>query len=168
MSGELYYHHQDEQLSVTLLSDRVGKVRDHYRYSAFGEMLEGSESVENRIRYIGQQYDGISDRYYLRARYYNPVVGRFLQEDVYQGDGLNLYAYYGNDPVMYCDPSGYTSTGTGYTTAPVSRGGPDCSAPLVTKSGRPIRFKVYGQDHGPDIVVIMEPGGEGIITGYVK
>ena len=113
MGGELYYYHQDEQLSTALLTDHVGKVRDHYQYSAFGEMLEGSESVGNRIRYTGQQYDEISGQYYLRARYYNPVVGRFLQEDVYQGDGLNLYAYCGNNPVRYYDPSGYTSTGTG-------------------------------------------------------
>ena len=80
IGGELYYYHQDEQLSTALLSDHVGKVRDHYRYSALGEMLEGSESVGNRIRYTGQQYDEISDRYYLRARYYNPVVGRWRRE----------------------------------------------------------------------------------------
>ena len=105
MRGELYYYHQDEKLSTALLTDHVGKVGDHYRYSAFGEMLGGSESVGNRIRYTGQQYDEISGQYYLRARYYNPVVGRFLQEDVYQGDGLNLYAYCRNNPVMYYDPS---------------------------------------------------------------
>ena len=50
-----------------------------------------------------------SEQYYLRARYYNPVVGRFLQEDVYEGDGLNLYAYCGNNPVRYYDPGGYVS-----------------------------------------------------------
>ncbi|RKI98628.1 hypothetical protein D7X87_26540, partial [bacterium D16-54] len=33
------------------------------------------------------------EQYYLRARYYNPVIGRFMQEDTYRGDGLNLYAY---------------------------------------------------------------------------
>ena len=43
----------------------------------------------------------------MRARFYNPVVGRFTQEDVYRGDGLNLYAYCGNNPVVYYDPSGY-------------------------------------------------------------
>ena len=47
-------------------------------------------------------------QYYLRARYYNPVVGRFLQEDTYRGDGLNLYAYCANNPVMYYDPSGHS------------------------------------------------------------
>ncbi len=43
----------------------------------------------------------------MRARFYNPVIGRFTQEDVYRGDGLNLYAYCGNNPVRYYDPSGY-------------------------------------------------------------
>lgn len=51
-------------------------------------------------------YDTETEQYYLRARYYNPVLGRFMQEDTYQGDGLNLYAYCANNPVMYYDPSG--------------------------------------------------------------
>ncbi|MCI9602342.1 MAG: hypothetical protein HFI17_17930, partial [Lachnospiraceae bacterium] len=38
-------------------------------------------------------------------------LGRFLQEDVCQGDGLNLYAYCRNNPVVYYDPSGYGSAG---------------------------------------------------------
>ena len=69
--------------------------------------LETTEQLNNRIRYTGQQYDELTEQYYLRARYYNPVAGRFMQEDVYQGDGLNLYAYCGNNPVVYDDPSGY-------------------------------------------------------------
>ena len=107
MGSELYYYHQDEQLSTALLTDAGGRVRNYYQYDAFGGMLAGEEGVSNRIRYTGQQYDEISEQYYLRARYYNPVVGRFLQEDVYEGDGLNLYAYCGNNPVRYYDPSGY-------------------------------------------------------------
>lgn len=43
----------------------------------------------------------------MRTRFYNPIIGRFTQEDVYRGDGLNLYAYFGNNPVRYYDPSGY-------------------------------------------------------------
>ena len=66
----------------------------------------------------GQQYDELTEQYYLRARYYNPVAGRFMQEDVYQGDGLNLYAYCGNNPVVYDDPSGYASTSTGKACPP--------------------------------------------------
>ena len=86
-------------------------------YDAFGNVLEKAEQLSNRIRYTGQQYDSVTGQYYLRARYYNPVLGRFLQEDVYQGDGLNLYAYCDNNPVMYSDPSGYASATNNYATA---------------------------------------------------
>lgn len=52
------------------------------------------------------------EQYYLRDRYYNPVVGRFLQEDTYRGDGLNLYAYCANNPVVYYDSSGRSKCDT--------------------------------------------------------
>ncbi|MDE6232480.1 MAG: hypothetical protein K2M60_03925 [Lachnospiraceae bacterium] len=45
----------------------------------------------------------------LKSRYYNSVVARFTQEDTYQGDGLNLYAYCQNNPVGYYAPSGHNS-----------------------------------------------------------
>ena len=107
---ELSYYHRDEQLSTVFVTDGQGEIRNSYQYDAFGIPLETTEQLNNRIRYTGQQYDDVTGQYYLRARYYNPVAGRFMQEDVYQGDGLNLYAYCGNNPVVYYDPSGYAST----------------------------------------------------------
>ena len=104
---ELSYYHRDEQLSTALVTDEQRNVQNSYQYDAFGIPLETTEQLNNRIRYTGQQYDELTEQYYLRARYYNPVAGRFMQEDVYQGDGLNLYAYCGNNPVVYDDPSGY-------------------------------------------------------------
>ena len=105
-----YYYHPDEQLSTALITDETGTIKNQYRYDAFGAGLEVSEELPNRIRYTGQQYDEITEQYYLRARYYNPILGKFLQEDVCQGDGLNLYAYCRNNPVVYWDPSGYEVT----------------------------------------------------------
>ena len=104
---ELSYYHRDEQLSTVFVTDGQGEIRNSYQYDAFGMSLGTTEKLNNRIRYTGQQYDDVTGQYYLRARYYNPVAGRFMQEDVYQGDGLNLYAYCGNNPVVYDDPSGY-------------------------------------------------------------
>lgn len=104
---ELSYYHRDEQLSTVFVTDGQGEIRNSYQYDAFGIPLETTEQLNNRIRYTGQQYDDVTGQYYLRARYYNPVAGRFMQEDVYQGDGLNLYAYCENNPVVYDDPSGY-------------------------------------------------------------
>ena len=102
------YHsyHQDEQGSTAYITGEDGAVENSYVYDAFGNVLERKEGIRNDILYRGQQYDQEAGQYYLRARYYNPVIGRFIQEDTYRGDGLNLYAYCGNNPVMYYDPAG--------------------------------------------------------------
>ena len=110
---ELSYYHRDEQLSTALVTDGHRNVQNSYQYDAFGMSLGTTEKLNNRIRYTGQQYDELTEQYYLRARYYNPVAGRFMQEDVYQGDGLNLYAYCGNNPVVYDDPSGWSNQQNG-------------------------------------------------------
>ena len=65
------------------------------------------ETVENRFGFAGEMLDAVTGQYYLRARFYNPVIARFLSEDMYYGDGLNLYAYCHNNPVGYVDPSGH-------------------------------------------------------------
>ncbi|MCB2343289.1 AHH domain-containing protein [Clostridium estertheticum] len=107
-----YYYAQDEQGSTIFITDSNQSVRNEYCYDAFGNVLESNEDVHNRITYTGQQFDGITNQYYLRARFYNPVIGRFTQEDVYRGDGLNLYSYCGSNPVGYFDPSGYSRCGS--------------------------------------------------------
>ena len=117
---ELSYYHRDEQLSTVFITDGFGEIKNSYLYDAFGAELETNEQFSNRIRYTGQQYDELTEQYYLRARYYNPVLGRFMQEDVYQGDGLNLYAYCENNPVVYYDSSGYTTQAAQPTCPPTS------------------------------------------------
>ncbi len=114
--GKEGYHpcHLDEQNSTAYITGLDGEIKNSYQYDAFGNLQNRNITVRNRILYTGQQYDEITGQYYLRARFYHPAVGRFLQEDVYRGDGLNLYAYCANNPVVYYDPSGYKLSNTDY------------------------------------------------------
>ncbi|MBE6912597.1 MAG: RHS repeat-associated core domain-containing protein [Ruminococcaceae bacterium] len=77
-----------------------------YTYDAFGNHTETDwHDLDNPFRYSGEYYDEETGFIYLRARYYDPTIGRFISEDPIR-DGLNWYAYCNNNPVMYVDPSG--------------------------------------------------------------
>ena len=106
-AARTYYHYaSDEMGSTTHIVDEVGAIQNWYEYDAWGNITAKQEAIPNRYTYYGQQLDTITQQYYLRARFYNPVIGRFTQEDTYRGDGLNLYAYCANNPILYLDPSG--------------------------------------------------------------
>lgn len=108
-SEEREYHtyHTNEHGDVELILGGKGEIENQYQYDAFGRITKAEEFVGNRYTYVGEVYDSLTMQYYLRARYYNPQIARFTQEDEYRGDGLNLYAYCANNPVRYIDPSGY-------------------------------------------------------------
>ena len=109
-SARTYYHYaSDEMGSTTHIVDESGNVQNRYAYDAWGKIEVKEEAVPNRFTYYGQQIDPITQQYYLRARFYNPVIGRFTQEDTYRGDGLNLYAYCHSNPIYYTDPSGFST-----------------------------------------------------------
>jgi RHS repeat-associated protein len=105
-----YHYASDEQGSIIFITDEE-KICNKYDYDAWGNLTTCEEIIPNRYLYTGQQFDQITQQYYLRARYYNPVIARFTQEDIYRGDGLNLYTYCDNNPVIYYDPSGYACSG---------------------------------------------------------
>ncbi len=109
-SARTYYHYASDEMgrgSITHVTDEEGNLLNRYEYDAWGNLTAEEEQVSNRFKYTGEQFDPITQQYYLRARFYNPVLARFLQEDTYRGDGLNLYVYCANNPVIYVDPSGH-------------------------------------------------------------
>ncbi|WP_347401551.1 RHS repeat-associated core domain-containing protein [Clostridium beijerinckii] len=75
-----YFYTTDKQGNTLSITDKNQQVKNEYWYNVFGNVLEAQEEVHNRITYTGQQFDGITGQYYLRARFYNPVIGRFAQD----------------------------------------------------------------------------------------
>ena len=116
--GEAHYCLHNAHGDITKLVDSAGNVQNSYSYDAFGNTTSYTEKVENRFRYAGEQYDSIGKLYYLRARYYAPAMGRFINEDTYRGQiedpsTQNLYTYCLNNPIIYIDPSGHRVEGDG-------------------------------------------------------
>ena len=102
-----YSYITDEQGSLRYILNADRQTETCQEYSAFGEIIS-REGASSRLGYNSQMGDELTGLTYLRARYYNPATGRFTQEDVIYDDGFNLYAYCGSNPVIYCDPSGFT------------------------------------------------------------
>ncbi|MBW7474555.1 hypothetical protein K0T92_07340 [Paenibacillus oenotherae] len=91
----------------------VGSTRlNKYRYDIWGNLLEKQDSTSNPFLYSGEMWDSTTELQYLRARWYDPSVGRFMTEDTYEGQvdnplTLNLYTYVHNNPSRYNDPTGH-------------------------------------------------------------
>jgi len=111
----VYYYHFDGLGSVVALSDVNSVLVERYTYDVFGRptirdangVVIAESAFANPYLFTGRAYDAESGLYYYRARYYDYYTGRFLQPDpAGYTDGLNLYAYVGNNPLAYVDPFG--------------------------------------------------------------
>ena len=106
-----YYLYDRPGGNVTSIEDRLGKTRNRYKYGSFGEEVSSTEAHSNDFKYAGEQAESDTGLIYLRARYYDPEIGRFISRDPFSGymsvpESQNMYAYAHNNPLKFVDPSG--------------------------------------------------------------
>lgn len=105
--SQAYYYLTDAMRSVVAIADAAGQTLAAYSYKAFGKIASQTGSLADNQSFVGRELDPDSGLLYMRARYYDPVAGRFVSADPigYQG-GINLYTYASNNPVRLIDPFG--------------------------------------------------------------
>ena len=110
--GEWAYTLADGLGSVRQLADGRGYIVRRYDYSPFGQVVAAEGEWANPLQYTGEQWDADVGLLYLRARWYDPAVGRFTTPDPFPGfvffpQTQHAYVYVVNNPVKHTDPSGH-------------------------------------------------------------
>jgi len=118
-AGVDYHFHHDDLGNVMAATDGGGAVVERYDYGDYGEPMfsDGAglplaeSAIGNPYLFTGRRYDGETGLYYFRARYLDPVIGRFISRDPLGpwGDPANAgngLAYVGNNPWTHTDPMG--------------------------------------------------------------
>jgi RHS repeat-associated protein len=108
--GDIYCYHFDASANVVAMTDSGESVVNAYVYMPFGQIANEVEAVEQPFRFAAQfgVMTGQNGLYYMKARYYDAEVGRFISEDPlgFEGGDLNLYQYAHANPIMFMDPIG--------------------------------------------------------------
>ncbi|MDX1959242.1 MAG: RHS repeat-associated core domain-containing protein [Leptospiraceae bacterium] len=138
----MYFFHPDHLGSTVLVTDGYGNVvsggtfggKSNIIYKPYGEIdrVNSTGPDITRFKFTGQEEDKEVGLLYYKARYYDPMLGRFLSPDNYTqtGDvnGMNQYMYVGGSPLNYRDPTGNLCAGNYYALIGFAIGGPVFSA----------------------------------------
>jgi len=117
-----YYVHTNDIGSTTAITNQDGNIVERVSYDTFGmptftdyltdpqnPTVVANSVIGNDILFQGRRYDRETNLLYFRARYYDPIMGRFLSVDpIGYKDSMNLYQAFNNNPVNFVDPMGKT------------------------------------------------------------
>jgi RHS repeat-associated protein len=111
---EVSYYHKDHLNSSTVMTNNSGTKVEETAYAPYGTMRSFTGTAVTNYRYTGKEIDPETNLYYYGARYYDPMMGRFITadsivSDVYDPQDLNRYAYCRNNPMKYVDPDGHAA-----------------------------------------------------------
>ncbi|MFC3798112.1 RHS repeat domain-containing protein [Cohnella sp. GCM10012308] len=153
-NGSQYYYLYNGHGDVVQIIDNTGEPVKSYRYDEWGNTVSQTGTLPNVFKYAGEIEDPETGLYYLRARFYDPSMGRFITKDTYEGQidnplSLNLYTYVGNNPLTHVDPSGNDAI---VINAPTSAAGYGHTSALVQNSKGEWAYYYYG-----DKAVVMIP-----------
>ncbi len=112
-SGDIFYYHPDHLGSIMAVTDNSNSITAAFTYDEFGAIASSIGSEEGPWRYcgdLGAQFPQ-NNKLFLRNRFVNNIIGRFLSEDsiifnVCSTQGINSYLYVQNNPMKMVDPSG--------------------------------------------------------------
>ena len=171
-----YFYVRNLHGDVVAIYNANGVKQAEYAYDAYGNCkitnkTNANLANYNPIRYRGYYYDRETGLYYLNARYYNPEWRRFLSHDLSayldpeSVNGLNLYAYCMNNPVMYVDPSGHSATAVALLVGAILGG-------VIGGVYGALTASANGQDVGMGILIgafagIIMGAGAGVASLYL-
>ncbi len=110
-NNHTHYYHYDYRGSTIAMTDANANISHKYQYGNYGEVLQNEEADYNPFRYVGKygvMYED-STLYFMRARYYDAEIGRFITEDPIWS--ANLYPYADCNPIVSIDPNGENPLG---------------------------------------------------------
>lgn len=116
-TGDIFFYHPDHLTSTNIVTNKIGaKVQEvaYYPYGKKRAMPGAVEEINVSHKYTSQELDESTELYFYGARYYDPVLARFISPDTqipnfYNPQRLNRYAYADNNPLNYIDPTGHKS-----------------------------------------------------------
>ena len=117
-AGTVTYVYTDPQGTPLAEADANGNITARFAYTPYGVSVPSMGAAPNGVGYTGHVNDPETGLVYMQARYYDPVVGRFLSVDpVGPAPGntfnFNRYDYTSNNPINHTDPDGRCSDADG-------------------------------------------------------